>query len=303
MGTKAFLMIVAGIIVAIGATGGYALFAGNSEVSKIANADLAMPRVAVSDARNSNGDGPTEDALMTGELSIDEILAQIALTNPEQADMFRRILQENPALGEQLIQRFQANGGEFGGGLRSEFARQNVVTGKVESATAGAFTLSTATGLLDVTFDADTFYQTTVPASEASNDITIGVVVLVTGERNANGDLDARNITIGDVGVDGGFGVEIGRVNAVRGAIQSITSDSFIVRTDEGFATVQITEQSQAVIRRTLADALLNTGDEVTVFGETASDGSLVASGVISGTPDVSRFGGFNRTERSPRGE
>ena len=301
MGTKAFLMIVAGIILAIGATGGYALFAGNSEVSNIANADLVMPRVVVSDARNSEGDGSTEDAPITGELSIDEILAQIALTNPEQADRFRQVLQEYPALGEQLIQRFQANGGEFlGGGARSEFARQNVVTGKVESATAGAFTLSTATGLLDVTFGADTSYLLTVPAGEASDDITIGVVVMVTGERNANGGLDARNITVGDAD---GFGVEIGRVNAVRGAIQSITSDSFIVRTDDGSATVQITEQSQAVIRRTLTDASLNTGDEVTVFGETASDGSLVASGVISGTPDVSRFGGFNRTERSPRGE
>lgn len=120
----------------------------------------------------------------------------------------------------QLRQQFQNGGGTGGGAQASGTPRAGAVlrgglTGTVESVNGNTLTVNTAQGPLTATLSGTTTITKTSTGTPA--DLVAGVDVVVTGQRGADGSVQATTVTIVPAGFTGGLGGFGGRGGAGGG--------------------------------------------------------------------------------------
>ena len=183
MGNKAFLVLVT-IAVVLGASLGGA-FAAGVAVGKSQDNDQA--------ANETSTDIPAFTPPSAPAFAPPGAQGGLQETTPQQLEQFR----------QQIGQQFGEGGGfPFGGG--GELAAR-ALTGDIESIDGNVITVNTPQGPLQATLSEDTGIQ--VFSEGAPQDLEIGQQVIIRGERNDDGVMEATDVLVtpeGDL-FGGGF--------------------------------------------------------------------------------------------------
>ena len=168
MNTKAFVLLLVGVLVLGGSIGG--AFAGGVVVGKNQEAEAAPSSL------------PTQLPAGSGQQFTDQF-------SQEQLDQFR--------------QQFQ---GEFGqrAGARGGYGGRGGLSGTIESIEGNLLTINTLQGPLQATIGEDTVIQQFAQGTLA--DLQTGTQVTVTGERGEDGTFEASSILLTPEGTEGFFG-------------------------------------------------------------------------------------------------
>ena len=182
MNTKAFLLLLVGVLVLGGSIGG--AFAGGIVLGK-SQGEEAAPTSPYSLPQSD------QTQQLPGQLSQEQLeqmrqQMQSGQLSPEQLDQFRQQMQD------QL--------GQGAGGMG--FAGRGGLTGIIEKIEGSTLTVNTAQGPLQATIGADTTIQ--MFSQGALADMETGIQVTVTGQRAEDGTVEATSILITPEGV-GGF--------------------------------------------------------------------------------------------------
>ena len=164
MNTKAFMLLLVGVLLLGGSIGG--AFAGGMVLGKSQGEEAAGSSLPA-----QPGSGLRQE--FQGQLS------------QEQLDQFR--------------QQFQGQVGQDAGGLG--FADRGGLTGTIEKIEGSTLTVNTAQGPLQATIGASTAIQRF--AEGTLEDLLAGVQVTVTGQRGEDGTVEATSILITPEGVGG----------------------------------------------------------------------------------------------------
>ncbi|MEE8443429.1 MAG: hypothetical protein V3S37_06725 [Dehalococcoidia bacterium] len=181
MTTKAFILLLVGVLALGGSIGG--AFAGGIALGK-SQVEEAAPASPFSLPQSN------QSQQLPGQLGQDQL------------DQFRQQIQNgelSPDQLDQFRQRFQGRGGGGGG-----FAGRNALTGTIESTEGNTIIVSTAQGPLEATLGADTTIQMSVEGT--LEDLTEGTQVTVVGQRGEDGTVEATSIVIVPAGGGGLFG-------------------------------------------------------------------------------------------------
>ena len=184
MNTKAFVMLLVGVLVLGGSLGG--AFAGGVAMGKGQGEETAQNSLPQSDQTQQ----------LPGQLS------------PEQLDQLRQQIQSgglDPEALNQLRQQFQ---GQFGQGAgRPAFGGRGGLTGTIEEIDGNTVIINTFQGPLQTTVGADTTIQ--MFADGTLTDLQAGLQVTVTGVPGEDGTVEAGSILITPEGagdfLGGGF--------------------------------------------------------------------------------------------------
>ena len=168
MNTKAFMLLLVGVLVLGGSIGG--AFAGGVAVGKGQEAEAAP------------SDVPTQLPAGSGQQFTDQF-------SQEQLDQFR--------------QQFQGEFGQ-GAGVRGGFSGRGGLSGTIESIEGNILTINTLQGPLQTTIGEDTVIQQFAQGTLA--DLQTGARVTVTGERGEDGTVEASSILLIPEGTEGPFG-------------------------------------------------------------------------------------------------
>ena len=184
MNTKAFMLLLAVVVVLGGGLGG--AFAGGVALGKSQgddgdNGSLASQSAAVPDQQTSG-------------LAVPEDLTRL-----RQRFQSGEVSQEEVA---QLRQQFQGQGGR-GGGFGG-VAGGGRLTGTIESIQGETVTINTPQGPLQAVLNAETTIQMFTEGT--LTDLETGVSVTVVGVRDEDGAVTARSIVITPQGAEGLFG-------------------------------------------------------------------------------------------------
>ena len=166
MNTKAFMLLLVGVLVLGSSIGG--AFAGGVAVGKSQEAEAAPSSL------------PAQLPAGSGQQFTDQF-------SQEQLDQFR--------------QQFQGGGG---GGGRGGFGGRGGLSGTIESIEGNILTINTLQGPLQTTIGEDTVIQQFAQGTLA--DLQTGTRVTVTGERGEDGTVAASSILLTPEGTEGFFG-------------------------------------------------------------------------------------------------
>lgn len=157
MNTKAFMLLLVGVLLLGGGIGG--AFAGGIALGKSQGEEAAQ-------STSASGATSGLEGLLGGELSQEEL--------------------------DQLRQQFQGQFGQSGEGL--DLTGRGGLAGTIESVEGNTVTVNTAQGPLQATIGADTTIQTFAEGTLA--DLEPGLQVTVTGQRAEDGTVQATSILI-----------------------------------------------------------------------------------------------------------
>jgi len=174
MNTKAFMLLLVGVLVLGGSIGG--AFAGGIALGKSqgeTQAQTTLPTQSGSQPSSQQQFDELRQQMQSGQLS------------PEQLDQFRQEMQDQ--LGQ--------------GADRMGFAGRGGLIGTIENIEGSTLTVNTAQGPLHATIGADTIIQ--MFSEGALADLETGIQVTVTGQRAEDGTVEATSILITPEGVGG----------------------------------------------------------------------------------------------------
>ena len=185
MNTKAFVILLVGVLVLGGALGGAfigGMAVGGSQETEAAEGSLTTPLTTDLDQQTSRE---------TGQQTMDDLRARFQSGDVSEEDM------------AQLRQQFQGQGGMGPGG--AGFAGRTGLTGDIESIEGNTVTVNTPQGPLQATIGGETIIQRYTEST--LDDLAVGMNVTVTGALSEEGIVEAISITVvpeGQVGVFGG---------------------------------------------------------------------------------------------------
>ena len=173
MNTKAFMLLLVGVLVLGGSIGG--AFAGGIALGKSQGETQAQTTP------------PTQPGSQSSQQQFDELRQQMqsGQLSQEQLDQFR--------------QQMQGQLGQGAGGMG--FAGRGGLTGTIEKIEGSTLTVNTAQGPLQATIGADTTIQ--MFSQGALADLETGIQVTVTGQRAEDGTVEATSVLIAPEGVGG----------------------------------------------------------------------------------------------------
>ncbi len=169
MKTKAFMLLLVGVLMLGGGIGG--AFASGMAIGKSQGKDAAQKTLA---PLSPSGSGQQTQGQLT----------------EEQLQQFR--------------QQFQGQSGQTGQDGAQVIPGRGGLTGTVEKIEGNTLTVNTAQGPLQATIGADTTIQMSVQGT--AQDLKTGLRVTVVGQRGQDGNVAATSIIITPAGVDGLFG-------------------------------------------------------------------------------------------------
>ena len=185
MNTKAFVILLAGMLVLGGALGGAfvgGMAVGGSQESETTEESLTTPLTTSLDQQASG---------VTGQQSMDDLRQRFQSGDVSQEDM------------AQLRQQLQGQEGIVPGG--TGFVGRNGLTGDIESVEGNTVTVNTPQGPLQATIGEETVIQRYTEST--LDDLAVGMNVTVTTALSEDGIVEAISITVvpeGQVGVFSG---------------------------------------------------------------------------------------------------
>ena len=184
MSTKAFVLLLVGVLVLGGSLGG--AFAGGMALG------------------NSQGEAEEES---TQPLSSSLGQQSSGQFSQAQADQFQQRLESGQLSTQDMDQLRQQMQGQFGEGAAGGMGLlgQGGLAGTIEAIEGGTLTVNTAQGPLRATIGADTIIQQFTVGALA--DLLEGMQVTVTGQRAEDGTVEATSVLVvpeGEAGFPGG---------------------------------------------------------------------------------------------------
>ena len=184
MNTKAFVILLVGMLVLGGAIGG--AFVGGMAVGGSQESDATEESPTTAPTTGLGQQAPGE----TGQQSLDDLRQRFQSGDISQEDM------------AQLRQQFQGQGGMGPGG--AGFPGRTGLTGEIEKIEGNTVTVNTAQGPLQATIGGETVIQKYTEST--LDDLAVGMNVTVTGALSEEGTVEAVSIMVVPEGQAGVFG-------------------------------------------------------------------------------------------------
>lgn len=292
-----------------------------SQMENAVTADLPPVPSASDGSRSRTSAVPPVSSEISAEL---RSLIESAGGDPQE---IRARIQENPELARQFREAMQSGAlgsafgmGRGGGGGRNQMrgtgeagsrdtGRGTLVSGSIESYAQGMMKLKTEEGSIDVMVGPSATITKSMPASNASDLLTVGTDITVGTRAGEQGATIASRIIIGEIGSQdrspavGSNDRQAGRSGGtpmIRGKIIAYSNAVIEMQTESGPQKVQVTEATRVRITLSASDAQKELKEDIRVgiVLRRGQDGGFSAVSVSLGDES-----GFSRGSRRGAGQ